>query len=133
MTLFPSPHLAARHRRSGPSDNMRGTSGGSAGSICGTSRHEQQRRRLRAPVGWGGRQLLGSPAGIPRCDRAGWAEPHFLVHQGFLPPNVVMLYAPRDEEEARVLLALVRSSYEHAMTNTSSSPSPSATSIRSAS
>jgi hypothetical protein len=67
------------------------------------------------------------------AELAGWAEPHFLVHQGALPPNIVMLYAPRDEEEARVLLALVRSSYEHAMANTSTTPSPSTTSIRSAS
>ncbi|MCW2786403.1 MAG: hypothetical protein JWP74_2920 [Marmoricola sp.] len=50
------------------------------------------------------------------AEQAGWAEPHFLVHQGILPPNIVMLYAPRDEEEARVLLALVRSSYEFALT-----------------
>ena len=49
------------------------------------------------------------------AEQAGWAEPHFLVHQGLLPPTIVMLYAPRDDEEARVVLGLVRSSYEHAM------------------
>lgn len=49
------------------------------------------------------------------AEKAGWAEPHFLVHHGVLPPNIVMLYAPRDEAEARVLLDLVRSSYDHAL------------------
>lgn len=48
-------------------------------------------------------------------EQAGWAEPHFLVHQGVLPPTIVMLYAPRDEDEAQVVLGLVLSSYEHAM------------------
>ena len=63
------------------------------------------------------------------AEQAGWAEPHFLVHQGTLPPTIVMLYAPRDEAEARVVLGLVRSSYEHAMaavTSTNhSEPTPS--------
>lgn len=49
------------------------------------------------------------------AEQAGWAEPHFLVRQGILPPTIVMLYAPRDEDEARVVLGLVRSSYQHAM------------------
>ena len=50
------------------------------------------------------------------AEQAGWAEPHFLVHQGTLPPTIVMLYAPRDDEEAHILLDLVHSSYEYALT-----------------
>ena len=53
------------------------------------------------------------------AEQAGWAEPHFLVHQGALPPNIVMLYAPRDNVEAKVLLSLLRSSYEHAIRSVS--------------
>ena len=30
------------------------------------------------------------------AERAGWAEPHFLVHTSQAPATVVMLYAPRD-------------------------------------
>jgi hypothetical protein len=50
------------------------------------------------------------------AERAGWAEPHFLVHTGQAPPTVVMLYAPRDEDERDVILGLVRASYDFALT-----------------
>lgn len=58
-------------------------------------------------------------AALPRAlataaEQAGWAEPHFLVRQGVLPSTIVMLYAARDEEEAKVLLDLLRRSYEYA-------------------
>jgi Family of unknown function (DUF5519) len=49
------------------------------------------------------------------AERAGWAEPHFLVRTGQAPPTVVMLYAPRDEHERDVVLKLVRASYEFAL------------------
>ena len=49
------------------------------------------------------------------AQRAGWAEPHYLVHTGQASPTVVMLYAPRDETERQVILRLVRSSYEYAV------------------
>jgi hypothetical protein len=48
------------------------------------------------------------------AERAGWAEPHFLVRTGQAPPTVVLLYAPRDEAEGDVILSLVRASYEFA-------------------
>lgn len=47
-------------------------------------------------------------------EEAGWAEPHFLAREGRLPATIVMLYAPRDEEEAHIVLGLVRASYEYA-------------------
>ena len=50
------------------------------------------------------------------AERAGWAEPHFLVRAGQAPPTVVLLYAPRDEAEGDVILRLVRASYEFATT-----------------
>lgn len=50
------------------------------------------------------------------AERAGWAEPHYLVQTGQVPPTVVILYAPRDEGEREVILGLVRASYEFALT-----------------
>jgi hypothetical protein len=49
------------------------------------------------------------------AERAGWAEPHFLVRTGQAPATVVMLYAPRDDAERDVVLQLVRASYEFAL------------------
>lgn len=49
------------------------------------------------------------------AERAGWAEPHFLVHTGQAPATVVMLYAPRDERECEIVLRFVRASYEFAL------------------
>lgn len=45
---------------------------------------------------------------------AGWAEQHVLVPSGQVPRTVVMLYAPRDDEETAVILGFVRASYEFA-------------------
>lgn len=49
------------------------------------------------------------------AERAGWAEPHFLVATGRAPATIVMLYAPRDRAEQDVVLGLVRASYEFAL------------------
>lgn len=46
--------------------------------------------------------------------RAGWAEPHFFVLTGQAPPTVVLVYAPRDDDERDVVLGLVRASYDFA-------------------
>ncbi len=56
------------------------------------------------------------------AERAGWAEPHFLVHTGQAPATVVMLYAPRDEAERDVVLQLVRASYAFALALDPSAP-----------
>lgn len=42
---------------------------------------------------------------------AGWAEYHSLVGRGVLPPIVVMLYGPRDEDEFAVCSAVVEEAY----------------------
>jgi hypothetical protein len=39
----------------------------------------------------------------------GWAEVHPVARMGLIPENVVMIYAPRDRSELRVVLDLVRS------------------------
>lgn len=53
------------------------------------------------------------------AERAGWAEPHYLVHTEQAPATVIMLYAPRDTVERDVILRLVRASYEFACTPSS--------------
>jgi luciferase-like monooxygenase len=44
----------------------------------------------------------------------GWAEVHPMARLGVVAPNVVMLYAPRDENEAQVVLELVRAGHAFA-------------------
>jgi hypothetical protein len=39
----------------------------------------------------------------------GWAEVHPVARMGLIPENVVMIYAPRDRSEIRVVLDLIRS------------------------
>ena len=45
---------------------------------------------------------------------AGWAEQHPVAARGLIPAGTVMLYAPRDDAEADVVAALVRTSYDYA-------------------
>jgi hypothetical protein len=45
---------------------------------------------------------------------AGWAEPHPVALRGLIPPNAVMLYAPRDEDELDVVERLVTTSHTFA-------------------
>jgi len=47
--------------------------------------------------------------------RAGWAEWHPFVADGLLPRTVVLVYAPRDEGELRVVARLVEASYHFAL------------------
>ena len=43
-----------------------------------------------------------------------WAEVHPVARLGLIPPNVVMLYAPRDEDEVKVVADLVRAGHAFA-------------------
>lgn len=45
-----------------------------------------------------------------RAVESGWAEHHLLVGPGGLPATIVMVYAPRDEAELDVVLALLHAS-----------------------
>ncbi|MEA2398951.1 MAG: hypothetical protein QOK25_2507 [Thermoleophilaceae bacterium] len=45
---------------------------------------------------------------------AGWAEPHPVARMGLIPPNAVMLYAPRDDDELDVVERLIRASHAFA-------------------
>ena len=44
----------------------------------------------------------------------GWAELHPVARLGYIPENVVMIYAPRDEEELGIVLRLVEESRRYA-------------------
>lgn len=45
---------------------------------------------------------------------AGWAEPHPLAGQPTVSPDTVMLYAPRDRDEAEIIIDLLRQSLANA-------------------
>lgn len=47
------------------------------------------------------------PALASEAIERGWAEVHPVARLGLIPENVVMLYAPRDAEEAKVVMGLV--------------------------
>jgi hypothetical protein len=53
-------------------------------------------------------------AAVTEAVAAGWAEPHPVALRGLIPPNAVMLYAPRDEAELDVIERLVRASHAFA-------------------
>ena len=44
----------------------------------------------------------------------GWAEQHPVARLGYIPANVVMVYAPRDERELDLVLGLVEESRRYA-------------------
>ena len=46
--------------------------------------------------------------------RKGWAEQHPVARVGGIPPNVVMIYAPRDAGEVGVVAGLVEEAYRYA-------------------
>jgi hypothetical protein len=45
----------------------------------------------------------------------GWAEPHYSSSFGLLPPSVMVVYTPRDEQELAVCRWLFRISYHFAL------------------
>jgi hypothetical protein len=45
----------------------------------------------------------------------GWAEPHFSVSFGLVPPGMMVLYTPRDEHEVAVCRSLFWASYNFSM------------------
>jgi len=44
----------------------------------------------------------------------GWAEQHPVARMGYIPQNVVMIYAPRDAQEIEVVAGLVVEAYRYA-------------------
>ncbi|MGI9589062.1 MULTISPECIES: luciferase family protein [Dietzia] len=55
---------------------------------------------------------LNVPTGVAeKLIAAGWAEYHSLVGKGYLPPIVIMVYGPRDEDELAVVRFAIEQSY----------------------
>lgn len=57
--------------------------------------------------------------GLPKKDADliiinGWGEWHPLIERGILPPNIIMMYAPRNQEELEVAKFIVERSYQFA-------------------
>ncbi len=57
--------------------------------------------------------------GLPLVDvkaviEKGWGELHPVVNKGWLPPNFIMLYAPRNKEEIEVAKKIIYRSYQFA-------------------
>jgi hypothetical protein len=44
----------------------------------------------------------------------GWAEQHPAARLGYIPANVVMIYAPRNEQELEIVLELLKESRRYA-------------------
>ncbi|MEM1259226.1 MAG: hypothetical protein AAGH81_11895 [Bacteroidota bacterium] len=60
--------------------------------------------------------------GLPTTDAQviidkGWGEWHPLIERGYLPPNMIMMYAPRNEEELEVTQFILNHSYDFARGN----------------
>jgi hypothetical protein len=51
---------------------------------------------------------------------ARWGELHPIVSTGWLPPNVLMVYAPRDDHELQIVSSILEIAYQYA-----SQPAPS--------
>jgi hypothetical protein len=57
--------------------------------------------------------------GLPQRDvkkviEQGWSEWHPVVYKGWLPPNFIVVYAPRDDEEVEVIKKIVFRYYQFA-------------------
>jgi hypothetical protein len=58
--------------------------------------------------------MMLPPALAEEAIEAGWAEQHPVARRGLIAPNAVMVFAPRDDSERRVVEQLVRASYSFA-------------------
>jgi Family of unknown function (DUF5519) len=52
----------------------------------------------------------------------GWAEVHPMARRGVVPPNVVMIYAPRDQAEIGVVLQLIGAALAFALGTDENAP-----------
>ncbi|MFC8506005.1 luciferase family protein [Streptomyces sp. NPDC057411] len=52
---------------------------------------------------------------LPALTELGWIEPHPITRRAEFPDSIVMLYAPRDEDELEVAATVLQASYEQAV------------------
>lgn len=58
---------------------------------------------------------LGLPKAIAeKLIEKKWGEWHPLILKGLLPPNIIMLYAPRNETEYKACKLILKTSYDYA-------------------
>lgn len=69
------------------------------------------------PPSDGSLHMVLPPDVVDRVIENGWAERHPLAGRYDLPANIVMVYGPRDEDEAGVVEDLVRASHAFATTS----------------
>jgi hypothetical protein len=62
---------------------------------------------------WSVHAALPPPVAQQAID-TGWAEVHPIARLGLIPPNVVMIYAPRDDHEVEIVAELVRRAHAFA-------------------
>jgi hypothetical protein len=74
------------------------------------SKREFARVFLGAPTIYLALPLVSAHWAIVR----GWAEPHYLCSFGLMPPGTVLLYVPKDREEASVCYSLFHTAYQAA-------------------
>ncbi|HEY0891370.1 MAG TPA: luciferase family protein [Nocardioides sp.] len=58
--------------------------------------------------------LVLPPDVASRVIEAGWAEQHPVARRGLISAGAVMVYAPRDAEEAELVFQIVGASFEYA-------------------
>ena len=62
----------------------------------------------------GSMHMMLPPEAVPELVARGWAEIHPLVPVGRMPPSLVMVFGPRDDEELDIVLGLIDASYRYA-------------------
>jgi hypothetical protein len=55
------------------------------------------------------------PEDVEEVLEKGWGEPHPMAMRGYIPGNVLMIYAPRDEQELEVVMHIVEASRARAL------------------
>ncbi|CAN5306529.1 MAG: luciferase family protein [Nocardioides sp.] len=58
--------------------------------------------------------LVLPPDVASRLIEAGWAEQHPIARRGLITAGAVMVFAPRDEDEAEIVSQIVTASFEYA-------------------
>jgi hypothetical protein len=66
------------------------------------------------PVPDGSLHAAPPPEVAEEAVEKGWAEQHPVARLGYIPENVVMIYAPRNEQELEIVLGLVEESRRYA-------------------
>lgn len=67
------------------------------------------------PASDGSLHVAVPPAEVEAVIAAGWGEVHPMARRGMIPPNVLMVFAPRDEQEIELVMRIVEASRARAL------------------